>query len=173
MQKLKFAPSEKALTLTLSRGRGDKFAAHPKKQPAPRWGKCRLLFEWRMACWDGAHGVALPPYPHCTPPAARGAGNRRNRQADVLPRVSSAPQNVKAACTIYASRNPKSKIKCRLLSNCRLKAACTSFHLPDAFTAPYSPVRNESLRGCGWLRPPAPLWVRAPKFPARSKAHTT
>ena len=70
-------------------------------------------------------------------------------------------------------QNPKSKTKCRLLSNRRPKAACTSFHLPDAFTAPYSPVRNESLRGCGWPRPPAPLWVRAPKFPARSKAHTT
>ena len=167
-------------THSLFRGRGDKFAAHPKKQPAPRWGKCRLLFEWRMACWDGAHGVAPPPYPHCTPPVARGAGNRRNRLVDVLPRVSSAPQNAKAACTIYASRNPKpetrnpkSKTKCRLLSNRRPKAACTSFHLPDAFTAPYSPVRNESLRGCGWPRPPAPLWVRAPKFPARSKAHTT
>ena len=169
-------------THSLFRGIGDKFAAHPKKQPAPRFGKCRLLFEWRMACWDGAHGVALPPYPHCTPPAARGAGNRRNRLTDVLPRVSSAPQNAKAACIYLQAetrnpkpkiQNPKSKTKCRLLSNRRSKAACTSFHLPDAFTAPYSPVRNESLRGCGWPRPPAPLWARAPKFPARSKAHTT
>ena len=160
-------------TYSLFRGIGDKFAAHPKKQPAPRLGKCRLLFEWRIACWEGAHGVAPSPYPHCMPSVARGAGNRRNRLTDVLPRVSSAPQNAKAACTIYASRNPKSKTKCRLLSNRRSKAACTSFHWFDAFTAPYSPVRNESLRGYGWPRPPAPLWVRAPKFPARSKAHTT
>ena len=172
MQKLKFAPSEKALTLTLSHGRRDRFAAHPKKQPAPRFGKCRLLFEWRMACRDGMHGVA-PPYPHCTPPAARGAGNRRNRQAVVLPPRFIRATKRKSSLHLSASRNPKSKTKCRLLSNRRPKAACTSFHLPDAFTAPYSPVRNESLRGCGWPRPPAPLWVRAPKFPARSKAHTT
>ncbi|WP_314309771.1 hypothetical protein [Kingella denitrificans] len=35
MQKLKFALSEKALTLTLSHGRGDRFTANLKKQPAP------------------------------------------------------------------------------------------------------------------------------------------
>lgn len=35
MQKLKFVPSEKALTLTLSHVRGDRFAANLKKQPAP------------------------------------------------------------------------------------------------------------------------------------------
>ena len=31
----KFVPREEALTLTLSHGRGDGFAANPKKQPAP------------------------------------------------------------------------------------------------------------------------------------------
>ena len=175
MQKLKFAPSEKALTLTLSRGRGDKFAAHPKKQPAPRWGKCRLLFEWRMACWDGAHGVAPPPYPHCTPPVARGAGIAETAWSMFCPAFHPRHKTRKQPALYMQAetRNPKSKTKCRLLSNRRPKAACTSFHLPDALTAPYSPVRNESLRGCGWLRPPAPLWARAPKFPARSKAHTT
>ncbi|MFC2714638.1 MAG: hypothetical protein ACFN26_03680, partial [Kingella denitrificans] len=48
MQTLKFALSEKALTLTLSRGRGDRFAANLKKQLA-YWiwilpAKCRLPF---------------------------------------------------------------------------------------------------------------------------------
>ena len=139
MQKLKFAPSEKALTLTLSRGRGDRFTANLKKQPVPYLGKCRLLFEWRMACWDGAHGVALPPYPHCTPPTARGAGNRRNRLTDVLPRVSSAPQNAKAACTIYASRNPKPEIQNKVQAAFK-PSSKSSLHMISLARCAYSTV---------------------------------
>ena len=162
-------------THSLFRGIGDKFAAHPKKQPAPRFGKCRLLFEWRMACRDGIPSVAPPPYPHCTPPVARGAGIAETAWSMFCPAFHPRHKTRKQPALYMQaeSRNPKSKTQCRLLSNRRPKAACTSFHLPDAFTARYLPVRNESLRGCGWPRPPALLWVRAPKFPARSKAHTT
>ena len=217
MQKLKFAPSEKALTLTLSRGRGDRFAANLKKQPA-YWiwtlsAKCRLPFGGNGKPTPSSAGEgtsSLHTQKSSLHPVGESAGCFLNggwhvgtvrmalrrhhihiarhplpvaQESQKPPGRCFAPRFIRATKRESSlhyickpkpeTRNPKSKTKCRLLSNRRPKAACTSFHWPDAFTAPYSPVRNESLRGCGWPRPPAPLWVRAPKFPARSKAHTT
>ena len=217
MQKLKFAPSEKALTLTLSRGRGDRFAANLKKQPA-YWiwtlsAKCRLPF--------GGNGKPTPSS------AGEGTSSLHTQKSSLHPvwesagcflnggwrvgtvRMALRRRHIHIArhpppvaqviaetawpmfCPAFhprhktrkqpalymqaETRNPKPEIQNKVQAAFKpsSKSSLHMIHLHDAFTAPYSPVRNESLRGCGWLRPPAPLWVRAPKFPARSKAHTT